>query len=78
MFPCVLCLFGPLVIKYRTWLGGTEPLALANWLSGADDLLGRDMLHFTGDTWQQGKETKVRLGKTSEQQNKPIFITRRC
>lgn len=73
----VFCLFGPLVIEYHTWLGGTEPPALADWLSGADDLLGKDMLDFTGDTWQQGKETNVRLGNASEQQNKPIFISKR-
>lgn len=48
-----------LLFEYCTWLGGTKPLVLANRLSGASDLLGRDVLDFTGDTWQQEKETKV-------------------
>lgn len=45
--------------EYHTWLGGTKPPALADRLSGASDLLGRDVLDFTGDTWQQEKETNV-------------------
>lgn len=45
--------------EYRTWLGGTNPPALADRLSGASDLLGRDVLDFTGDTWQKEKETNA-------------------
>ena len=47
------------LFEYCTWLGCSKPPALANRLSGASDLLGRDVLDFTGDTWQQEKKTNV-------------------